>query len=156
MARWYSPSGLGPPTSRASVFMLKNHGTSGSVSRESSEHRAVIRPSTRSPSNNSRSDSDSDWIIVVMSSRICLTNSHASSALGAEAGLSRVKRLFLPVARPHGHKYTTCARGAQWAGPSRTSKDRTPSTGVITGVTNESKPELIARSDLLSLIHISE
>ena len=59
MASWYSPSGLGPPISRASVFIGKNHGDSTSTSSDSSEHSAVIRPSTRSPSSSSSSVSAS-------------------------------------------------------------------------------------------------
>src|SRR5664280_3072246 len=79
MPRWYSPSGFGPRTGRASVFMEKNHGASGSVSRDSSAHSAVTLPRTRNPSTSSSSVSASARTMAAMSSSIVRTSPHPSS-----------------------------------------------------------------------------
>src|SRR5664280_720868 len=79
MPRWYSPSGFGPPTRRTSVFMAKNHGASGSVSRDSSAHSAVTLPRTRNPSTSSSSVSASARTMAAMSSSIVRTSPHPSS-----------------------------------------------------------------------------
>ena len=85
MASWYSPSGLGPPMSRASLYIGKNHGDSTSTSSDSSEHSAVIRPTTRRPSRSSSSVLASSTTIAVMSSSIWRTKPHASRAAGGRS-----------------------------------------------------------------------
>ncbi len=100
MARWYSPSGLGPPTIRASEFMLKNHGASGSTSKESSEHSAVTRPRARSPSRSSSSVSDSVVTMVVMSSSIWRTNDQASRDFAPAPASTSVMSLPRSVVPP--------------------------------------------------------